>query len=707
MILSDILVENYIPYAKGVIISRAIPAIDGLKPVNRRILYSMYKMNLTKTFTKSANVVGACMLLHPHGDRPIYDALARMTTGNEALNVPYLVSKGFLGKAYSKDSEPAAPRYTEVKIAGICNEMFDGLEEDAVDFVDNYDSSTKEPTLLPVKFPSILINSSPGIAVSTSSHIPTFSLDAVCRATIGVLDESIKSTAGLCEVLEMPDFPTGGYIYRDDKELKKLMETGRGTFEVSGKVELYRDKIVIINVPPRVNIEAILNEVKELAKEGVFNEVADVRDESDITGLRGVIELKRGYDVREVYKKMMIMTRMKTSITYNTRVVMGVDGQDRCLTLGIRDVIDSWIEFRLNTLNRIYKHRLSRAVEREELLRTWEIIGDRIKEVVNFIANRSEDEAVAFLAKEFKLSRRQIDYIMNMRIRDITSNRLLDSIKSLEKIRQEIENIKQIIASRKLKQNIIIKELREIAYKYGEGRKTTIADKLVLNTTKKEAKEIPVSNTAVTVSVSRSGYVRKMSGHRDLEYMGAPEGDTVDWHITTYNLDTLLVITEAGICHKVPVQDIPSGKVWSRYRIQNHIDNDRSKVLLVIPANNYSDNINVVYGNGRCEVVSTRRFSGNRKKYINVFRDNDEKFWVTLEDQIFIITSERRAKYVDFGKVLKLAGRDRISFRGLRLQRDDSIFGIQTLSNVPDIEKIDIEKYTNEYGRKIKNDRLW
>ena len=414
--IRSILINNYMPYAKGTIVARAIPAIDGLKPVNRRILYTMYKMGLLNSRSKSANIVGATMRFHPHGDMAIYEALVRMTTGHEALNVPYIESKGSFGKFYSRDTDFAAPRYTEAKLAEICKEVFDGIDENAVDFVDNYDNTAKEPVVLPVKFPAVLVNTSSGIAVGTSSNIPSFNLQEVCEATIAILEGKVESAKDLASILRAPDFPTGGFIHGKEEDFIKLLETGQGTFTVSGTVELYKGKIVITEVPYKVNIEGILDDIRELVKTGVLDGITDVRDESDLRGLRAVVELRRGADVRRVLQKINAYTKLRTKVSFTTRVIVKKGGKQRCVTMGILDLLNEWIAFRMSVIHRIYSYRLEKKLEHEHLLEVWEKIKNDIRKVADFIANNPEDSVVKFLKDTYGMDDIQILYLLDMKM---------------------------------------------------------------------------------------------------------------------------------------------------------------------------------------------------------------------------------------------------------------------------------------------------
>lgn len=705
MDIKNVLIQNYMPYAKATIISRAIPAIDGLKPVNRRILYTMYKMGLQNVKSKSANIVGATMKYHPHGDSAIYEAMARMTTGNESLNLPYIESKGNFGKVYSRDIQVAASRYTEAKLAEICKELFDGIDEDAVDFVDNYDNTLKEPTVLPVKFPSVLVNTSSGIAVGRSSSIPSFGLKAVCDATIGMLDGTIKNEEELMEVLGAPDFPTGGYIHVDKKELLGLAKDGTGSLTVSGTVQTYSDKIVISEIPYDTTIEAILDTIKEAVKTGELKEVSDVRDDTDLKGLKGVIELKRGTNVGAVLRKINRLTKLRTPISFITRVVVQRNGKAACVGMGVYDLLNEWIAFRMATIKRIYSYRLARRKEQEHLLSAWELIQNNLQEVARFIVNNDEAVVKNYLMGTFGMDAIQADHIMDNKVKEFTKDKLAKKLADLRAARKDIEIYNEIIEQDDKKTEIIISDLKRIRDKYGVERKTVITDPLPVVTNDTDEEE-PIEDIVVSILVTKKGYIKRLTTLRDeLNYV-LHDDDEVKWRFSCSNKDHVLVFTYSGMCYKIPVHTIDASRGVPKDFIFNLVDKvDDAEVMYVAPAKDYTGSLNVVYPSGRGTKVRFYNVAGNRSRYKNVFEAGQPgRIWCTPEDKFFIITYGKKAAYIDLELMNKMGTRD--AFKVARVASGDAIFGIQPLSRVPDKDVIDLQKYSKGYCVNIK-DTLW
>lgn len=705
MDIKNVLINNYMPYAKATIISRAIPAIDGLKPVNRRILYTMYKMGLQNTRSKSANIVGSTMRYHPHGDSAIYEAMARMTTGNESLNVPYIHSKGNFGKVYMRDTQIAAPRYTEAKLADICKELFNGIDEDAVPFIDNYDNTSKEPTVLPVKFPSVLVNTSSGIAVGRSSSIPPFGLKEVCNATIGILDGTIKTPEELADVLGAPDFPTGGYIHVDRKELVKLMETGVASFVVSGTVQTYRDKIVISEIPYNTTIEDIVDTIREAVKNGDLKKVSDVRDESDINGLSAVIEIKKGCNPSAVLKKINRLTKLRTSISFITRVIVERNGKLMCVDMGVYELLHEWIKFRMNTIKRIYSYRLARRKEQEHVLAAWEKIQNNLQEVARFIVNNDEPIVKKYLMDTFNMDDIQAEHIMETKVKEFTKDKLAKKLADLKAARMDIQIFTDIIENDSRKVEIMIDELKKIRDKYGIDRRTNITDPLPPETDNVDEEE-QVEDMLVSVFVTKRGYIKRLVTLRDELNYTLHDDDEIRWKFTCSNKDDVLVFTYRGMCYKIPVHTIDASRGVPKDFIFNLVDKvDDAEVMYVAPAKGYTGSINVVYANGRGTKVRFYKVAGKRSRYKNLFEAGGPgTIWCTPEDKFFIITRGRKAAYIDLEIMNKLATRN--AFKVARIPSGDSIFGIQPLAKVPNPQAVDLQKYSKGYCVNIK-DTLW
>lgn len=705
--LQDILIENYMPYAKGTIISRAIPGIDGLKPVNRRILYTMHKMNLYRNRAKSANIVGATTVLHPHGDSAIYDAMARMTSGHEALNVPYIDSQGYFGKTYSRDTEAAAPRYTEAKLSPICKELFEGINEGAVKFKDNYDKTEQEPEVLPVKFPSVLVNTSSGIAVGTSSNIPQFGLKEVCESTIGILKGEIDTVEKLMKVLGAPDFTTGGHIHCSDADLLKLGKTGRGSFTISGTVVTSRGRIRITEIPYRTTVEAIIDDLKEAVKNGTITEISDVRDESDIKGLKVVIELKRGSDVRFVLRKINRLTRLRLRMSFITRVILEKEeGKPQCVTLGLLELLEEWIEFRVKTIRKIFEHRRDKKEAQEEMLSAWEKIGEDLSKIVEYVSSNSERVSLDFLMANYKMTWEQANYIMDMRIKELTTDRMRKKLEELYQIRKDIQDYNEVIEDDAIKKRMIVEDLEYVIDKYGDTRMTNIVEPLPKGHDDIKEEE-HIEDVDVIVIITNRGYIKRLVTLRDASELVLQEDDQIRFQYNINNKDELLLFTYSGMCYKVPVHTIDASRGVPRDFVFNMVEKlDDSELLYAVPAGDYSGSFNVVFDSGRGTKVRLGRVSGNRKRYRNVFEGGEPgDTWCTPDDRFFIVTRRRSAAYIDLEFMAKLS--NRTAFRVARIAGNDSIFGVQSLNDVPDKDKIDLERYTKGYCVKINDDKLW
>ena len=701
MELGKVLLSNYLPYAKGTTIGRAIPAIDGFKPSQRRVLYTMFKMGLlTGNKAKSSKIVGQVMGIHPHGDSAIYETMVLMTTGNEGYNVPFVESKGNFGKVYSKDLAFAAPRYTEAKLCPISRELFEGIDEDAVRMIDNFDNTLKEPEILPVKFPNILVNASSGVAVGTSSNIPSFSLNSVCDATIGILKGEIKDGTGLAEVLKNPEFTTGGFLHTDKKMMENLCNKGYGTFTITGNAVTYPGQIVITEIPYNTTAEDIIEAIEEYAKTGELNEVRDIRDEIGLDGLKIIIEIKRGYDSNKVLGKILKYTSLRNKISYRTRVII----DDRCLDLSLFDVLEEWIKFRQKTIQNIYTYRLNKEAEQEHILKAWEIIKDIIPEIVDVISKNNESKAIEILNKKYGLDDKQTDYIMNMKVKNITTDNAEKNLKKLEEIRGNVDAYTKLATDEKTRKNLIVKELQEIKEKYGSESKTQVAEPVA---DVEEHEEVVISDDPVQVVLTKNGYVKRLITDRDVERFECPIGDEI---VRTWNLknnDHLLVFTYDGEVRKVLVDSIDATRrnLSDKLAVLAGIE-DSDNILWIDSAGDYSGNFNLIYPNGKGVKIQYSRASGNRAKYISLYEPCEKgKCWITKEDQFFIITYKRKAAYADVSTLGILNNRK--AFKVARIARGDAICGIQPLKFVPDRNIIDLDRYSKDYTVNIGDDVLW
>ena len=666
----------------------------------------MFNLGLGKSEAqriKSVKVVGEVMSkYHPHGDTSIYEALVNMSTGYEGFNIPYVNGKGSFGKVYSRDLKCSAPRYTEAKLTPICAEFFDGIKEDAVDIVDNFDGTEREPVILPVKFPSILVNSSAGIAVGTSSNIPSFSLNNVCKATQGILKGTIKTPAELAEALGAPEFTTGGFLHADSKSLEKLCATGRGSFVISGRVEVYSNQIVVTEIPYCTTAEDIMDAIDAHIKDDTLKGVKNVRDEIGLEGLRLVIEIKAGYNSRNVLRDLCRLTPLRSKISFRTRVIVG----NRCKELSLLELLDEWIEFREQCLERVYKFRVDRDSEKEYLLSTWEHIKDDIAAVVQMISHNTEEVAKANLMQTYGLEEAQAEYLLDMKIRSITKDRANKALNELASIRERIANNKKVIADKNERYKIIYNDLDEMMSKYGSENKTVLAPELTEDDNKPASAKI--SDELTTVIYTKEGYIRRLVSMKDI--MGtyvAPNGDeeVLRWNIR--NNEYLLVFDRYGIVHKILVDDIDQGRGKLVDKLYEKAGLEKAEDLIYADAcGDYTGYFNLVYPNGRGTRVLYSSASGNRKQYKSLYDEvKPGQYWITKENQFFMVTNRLKASYCDITNLGRLS--NRTAFKVARLATGDWFTRLVPYKDVPNKSLVNLDKYNKDYTVLIGDDVLW
>lgn len=555
--ITDTLEKNYMPYAMSVIVSRAIPEIDGFKPSHRKLLYTMYKMGLlTGARTKSANVVGSTMKLNPHGDMAIYETMVRLARGNEALLHPYVDSKGNFGKAYSRDMAFAASRYTEVKLDPICQELFRDIDKDTVDFVDNYDNKLKEPTLLPVTFPTILVNANTGIAVGMASSICPFNLEEVCNTTI----ELIKNpNHDLSLTLTAPDFPGGGQIIYNPAEMDKIYRTGRGSFKVRARWNYDKscNCIEITQIPPTTTTEAIIDKVVDLIKSNKLREISDMRDETDLSGLKLAIDLKRGVDPDLLMQKLYRFTPLEDSFSCNFNVLIG--GTPR--VLGIRALLQEWIAFRQLCIKRRVYFDLTKKQEKQHLLEGLQKILLDIDKAIEIIRQtESEEDVVPNLMIAFGIDQVQAEYVAEIKLRHINKEYILKRIEEVAGLEEEIADLQDIVNNPGRIKKLIVAELQAVQKKYAVPRRTEIVYEY--QTAAAEDAEDETPDYPVHVFCSREGYFKKitpqslrMSGEQKYK---EGDGPWLQWEAS--NRDELLVFTDRQQCYKARLSDFDDSK---------------------------------------------------------------------------------------------------------------------------------------------------
>lgn len=670
--ITDTLTENYMPYAMSVIVSRALPEIDGFKPSHRKLLYTMYKMGLlTGARTKSANIVGQTMKLNPHGDMAIYETMVRLARGNEALLHPYVDSKGNFGKAYSRDMSFAASRYTEAKLDPICAEIFADIDRDIVDFVPNYDNSMTEPVLLPTRFPAVLVNNNVGIAVSMASNICSFNLSEVCETAAALMknpEHDIVST------LKGPDFPGGGFILQDENELRRIYATGRGSVKVRSKYiyDKAANCIEVTEIPPTTTIEAIIDKIVEQVKLGKLKEISDVRDESDLSGLKITIDLKRGQDSEAVMKKLFRITPLQDVFSCNFNILVG--GMPK--VMGVAEILEQWTDFRITCVKRKTKFELARKKEKLHLLTGLKKILLDIDKAIKIIRETEDDaEVVPNLMIGFGIDETQAEYVADIKLRNINKGYILKRIEEIDSLKEEIADMEDILSSERRVKQIIISELGDIAKKYGKPRKTMF----IYGTEDEENEaEEEIPDYPVNLFFTREGYFKKITP-QSLRMSGEQKLKENDEIIETYdgsNRAELLFFTDKFQVYKARACDFEDGKasVMGDYLpVKLELDPDE-RIIKMIAAEDYSGTLVMFFENGKCAKVPMASFETKtrRKKLANAYNDGSPLVSMTLIDGDceFMLSSDA-GKVMIFNTVLILpkAARDTQGVQVMRLTR--------------------------------------
>ena len=617
--ITETLETNYMPYAMSVIVSRAIPEIDGFKPSHRKLLYTMFKMGLlTGARSKSANIVGQTMRLNPHGDAAIYETMVRLSAGYEALLTPFVDSKGNFGKVYSRDMSYAASRYTEAKLSSICAEIFRDIDKDTVDFADNYDGSMKEPALLPTAFPNVLVSANSGIAVGMASQICGFNLNEVCETTINYLRDP---ECDIFATLPAPDFPTGGEIIYDRRDMEMVYNTGRGGIKVRAKWRfLPKENIIeIYEIPYTTTSEAVIDKVAELIKTGKIREINDMRDETDLSGLRLAIDLKRGTDPDKLMQKLFRMTTLQDTFPCNFNIL--VAGNPR--VMGIREILDEWTAWRAESVRRRVFFDLTKKQEKLHLLKGLESILLDIDRAIEVIRNTElEADVVPNLMMDFGIDQLQAEYVAEIKLRNINREYIIKRTSETEELEKAIEELESILNNRRKIKNIIISELTAINKKYVTPRKTAIvyADEIEEYTPEEQVEDYPV-----TLFLSREGYFKKISA-QSLRMSGEQkykEGDGLSLSFESSNRREILFLTDKQQIYKAKVADFEDGKasvlgIYLPTRLQ--MDEGESVITMIDP-DNYSKNLLLIFENGKAARIELSAYETktNRRKLVNAY----------------------------------------------------------------------------------------
>ena len=645
--ITDTLELNYMPYAMSVIVSRAIPEIDGFKPSHRKLLYTMYDMGLlTGARTKSANIVGQTMRLNPHGDAAIYETMVRLSRGYEALLHPFIDSKGNFGKVYSRDMAYAASRYTEAKLDPICAELFRDIDSDTVDFVDNYDSTRKEPTLLPTTFPNVLVSNNTGIAVGMASNICGFNLKEVCETAIARIRHP---DCELLDTLPAPDFPTGGEILYDPKEMAEIYRTGRGSFRIRAKWRYLKEGnlIEIYEIPYTTSTEAILDKVAELTKAGKIREIADMRDETDLSGLKLTIDLKRGVDPEKLMARLMRLTPLQDSFPCNFNIL--IEGSPQ--VLGVGQILEEWTAWRAGCIKRRVYFQLQKKKDRLHLLKGLKKILLDIDLAIKIIRETESDaEVIPNLMIGFGIDQVQAEFVAEIKLRNINKEYILKRIADTEALAKEIEELQEILGSEKKIRDIIVKELKAVADKYGQPRRTALvhAGELTL-----EAPEEDVPDYPVTVFLSREGYFKKITAQslRMSSEQKFKEGDGLAFTQEATNRSELLVFTDKCQVYKTRLSEFDDTKasVLGDFLPAKLSMDEGESVLAVILPGDYRGSLLFIFENGKAARVELSGYAtkSNRRKLTGAYSDKSPvKAMFLLQDgerELVLYSSDGRA----------------------------------------------------------------
>ena len=684
--ITQTLETNYMPYAMSVIVSRALPEIDGFKPAHRKVLYTMYDMGLLKgNRTKSANIVGSTMHLNPHGDQAIYDTMVRLARGNESLLVPFVSGKGNFGKAYSRDMAYAASRYTEAKLEEVCNELFRDIDKDTVDFVDNYDATTQEPTLLPVTFPTILANNTLGIAVGMASSICSFNLAELCETTIALLknpDHDIRST------LPAPDFVGGGYILYNEEDIGRIYETGRGGVRVRARYEYQKDgnMIEVTQIPPTTTIEAIMDKIAELVKSGRVKEISDMRDETDLNGLKLTIDLKRGQDADKVMQKLFRMTPLEDSFPCNFNIL--ISGMPR--VMGVREILGEWAAFRTECVRRRTYYDLQGKEKRLHLLKGLEAILLDIDKAVRIVRETEEEaEVVPNLMIGFGIDKVQAEYVAEIKLRHLNREYILRRTQETTDLEADIARLKDILNSPAKIKRVIIDELAAVAKQYGEPRRSEILYEAELPEDEDEDEGMP--DYPVTVFYTREGYFKKitpqslrMSGEQKLK-----EGDEITVHMETKNNAELLFFTSKCQVYKCRVGDFDDGKasVMGDYiAARLGMEEGETPVYMALTTD-YKGHMFFLFANGKAAKVPMESYATkqNRRKLLNAFSDKSPLVYAAHlheECELAIYTSAGRMLLVNSAQVPAKQTKNTAGVNVVTLKKNQSIIHVRRAANL-------------------------
>ena len=693
--ITDMLEINYMPYAMSVIVSRAIPEIDGFKPSHRKLLYTMYKMGLLGgNRTKSANVVGQTMKLNPHGDQAIYDTMVRLTRGNGSLLHPFVDSKGNFGKQYSRDMQCAAPRYTEVRLEKICEEIFKGIDRDAVDMVDNYDGTLKEPTLLPTTFPAVLVNANQGIAVGMASNICSFNLAEVCAATEAYMKDP---TCDLLEIMPAPDFSGGGKILYDKEQMRAIYESGKGTFSVRAKYRIDKSNnlIEITEIPYSTSVEAIIDNIADLVKSGKAREIADIRDETDLDGLKITIDCKRGTDHEQLMTKLFRFTKLEDTFSCNFNIL--IDGTPK--VLGIPQIIDEWLKWRRTCVSRELQFNLDKMKKKLHLLDGLAVILLDIDKAIKIIRETElEADVIPNLMKGFGIDEEQAEYVAEIKLRNINKQYILNRIADRDKLKADIADTEDILGSPRRINGLISKTLKEVAEKYGQPRKSELVG---MEETETFVETAVIPDYRLHLMLTRHGYLKKhtMKSLQSAGELKTKDDDEIFMGFECENRSDLLIFTDKCNLYKTHVYDFSDTKPGDLgHFLNSELEmEDSEKPMFMISTTDYKGILFIAFENGKAArfPISSYETKQNRKKLVNAYFDGSKAIGFILlsedEDPDLIVTNSLDKAAVFKASLIPL--KTTRTTQGVQLLASKKGSVLKSLARLAEVEVQDPEYY--------------
>lgn len=693
----ETLETNYMPYAMSVIVSRAIPEIDGFKPSHRKLLYTMYKMSLlTGPRTKSSNIVGQTMKLNPHGDMAIYETMVRLTRGNNALLHPYIDSKGNFGKQFSRDMKFAAPRYTEAKLDKICEEIFKDIDKNPVDFMDNYDNTLKEPVLLPTTFPNILVNSNQGIAVGMASNICSFNLIEICETTSALIDDE---NIDITQYLKAPDFSSGGQLIYSEKDIRDIYENGKGGIKVRAKYNFDKTNncIEITEIPYSTTVEAIMDQIIDLVKSGKIKEITDVRDETDLSGLKLTIDIKRNTDTDALMNKLYKFTTLQDSFNCNFNILIG--GRPR--VMGVRAILNEWLKFRIECIKRQTYFDIGKKKDKLHLLLGLKkILLDIDKAIAIIRETEHEEQVVPNLMEGFQIDQVQAEFIAEIKLRNLNKEYILNRVSEIENLTKEIADLEDIYKSEARIKKIIQKQLKEVAKKFGQPRRTEIISE---EQVEEITSEHLIEDYNLKLFLTEHNYLKKITlvSLRSSSEQKLKDDDTIIQEIETHNKAELLLFSNKANVYKVKIYDIPDCKASSLGEYITNLlglDNDE-RIVYITATDNYEGFMLFFYQNGKCAKIEMSSYATktNRKKLANAYYDESP-----LVRMMYINEDIDLAAQSSINKLLVFNTKD-ISSKTTRTSQGVQVLTSKKGSTLVSVQTLEERKLSNPDYYRTKN----